>query len=68
MIYGLVYMRMVAIFPRGIFVMTATILVISFLLLAFVRLPKEPSRSRASGVVRSHEDAEFEVTGGELGR
>lgn len=39
--YGLIYTKTVATFPRMIFVVSLTMVLSSFLLLGFVRLPKD---------------------------
>ena len=60
--YGLVYMKTVATFPRTIFLASVTMILISFTLLAPVRLPREPCTSGFGGDVeedadvRGHED------------
>ena len=73
-IYGLVYTKTVVIFPRAIFTMSMAIVAVSFVLLAFVRLPKD-RRNHAFVLARSRgdsddveEEAESELVGGVLGQ
>jgi hypothetical protein len=66
--YGLIYMETVATFPRMIYVVSLVAVVVSFTLLAFVRLPIE----RASNSVGSsdhdvEEDAMLEAVAGGRG-
>ena len=70
--YGVVYTNTVATFPRAIFIMSMTIVAVSFVLLTFVRLPKD-RRDHSFVLARSHgddveEDAESELVGGVLGQ
>ena len=46
MVYGLVYMKTVAFLPQAIFVVSVTGLVISLLVVLFVRLPKDEELKR----------------------
>ncbi|KAF5369159.1 hypothetical protein D9615_009966 [Tricholomella constricta] len=48
-LYGLVYMKTVATFPRGIFILSMVTIMTSFALLTFVRLPKETRSGPSSG-------------------
>ncbi|KAF8236196.1 hypothetical protein L208DRAFT_1252513 [Tricholoma matsutake] len=70
--YGLVYMKTVATFPRTIFIVSLLMVSISFVLLAFVRLPKEHC-NRTFDLATSRDDdieeeAEDELDGSRLGR
>lgn len=47
-LYGLVYMKTVATFPRAIFAMTVASVVLSFTLFSLVRLPKDRPSSRVT--------------------
>jgi hypothetical protein len=67
--YGLIYMETVATFPRMIYVVSLVAVVVSFTLLAFVRLPIErPSDPIGSSDLDVEEDAAFEVVAGGLGQ
>jgi hypothetical protein len=67
--YGLVYMNTVATFPRAIFAVSIAMVTIAFMLLAFVKLPKERrDRGRSRDDDDVEEDAEPEVVGGVLGQ
>ncbi|GLB34576.1 putative major facilitator superfamily protein [Lyophyllum shimeji] len=59
--YGLVYMKTVATFPRAIFIMSAATVVVSFVLLTFVRLPKSTRSSPLESVSDDAEDEETRV-------
>jgi len=60
-IYGLVYMKTVATFPQAIYFASVIALVISCMLLVFVKLPKEPrdQESLESGGDEDSEDADI---------
>ncbi|KDR73681.1 hypothetical protein GALMADRAFT_251462 [Galerina marginata CBS 339.88] len=58
-LYGLVYMKTVATYPRTIFFVTVATVVVSFFLLSFVRLPKESDYRRES--LADLEEPELEV-------
>lgn len=45
-IYGLVYTKTVAVFPRTIFLVTVLTAIVSFSLLALVRIPENIGKSR----------------------
>ena len=47
-LYGLVYMKTVATFPRAIFAITVASVVLSFFLFSLVRLPKDKPSSRVT--------------------
>jgi hypothetical protein len=66
--YGLIYMETVATFPRMIYVVSLVAVVVSFTLLAFVRLPIEhASNSVGSSDHDVEEDAMLEAVAGGRG-
>ena len=65
--YGLVYMKTVATFPRTILLASVMMILISFTLLAPVRLPREPCTSGFGGG-DVEEDVDVRGRGDRLGR
>lgn len=56
-LYGLVYMKTVATFPRAIFFVSVGTIAISFVLLSFVRLPKDDRESLSTDVEETESSA-----------